>query len=91
MRGWTVEVQHGKSVLMSYWFNKNKDVSAQAVFIDDSGDSQLDMIAAHLNERVGAGPLLIQRLQNLHSDIAKNAGSQKTGAEIIRISSKSIN
>jgi len=91
MRGWAVEVHHDKPVLISYWFNKNKDVSAQAIFIDDSGEAQLDMIAAHLNERVGAGPLLIQSLQKLHGGTAKNVGTQKTVAEVVRFASKSIN
>lgn len=91
LRGWVVETHQGKSVLMSYWYNNNKLVSAHAVFIDEGGDAQLDLVAAHLNDRIGAGPLLIQSLQRLHQDSARTAGSKKTLAEVLRKSSKAIN
>lgn len=91
MRGWIVEDHQGKSVLMSYWYNKNQDVSAHAVYIDDVGDAQLDLVAGYINEQNGAGPLLVAALQRLHRAKANRAGGRKIAAEVIKPTAHSVN
>ncbi|WP_131815918.1 MULTISPECIES: hypothetical protein [Pseudomonas] len=91
MRGWAVEDHQGKPVLMSYWYNKHKDVSAHAVYIDDVGDAELAMVAGYLNEKIGAGPLLIARLQKLNQSSALRAGGRKLAADVIPVATPSIN
>jgi hypothetical protein len=91
MRGWAVEEHQGKPVLMSYWYNKNKDVSAHAVYIDDVGDAELAMVAGYLNKKVGAGPRHIENLQKLNQSSARRAGGRKLAAEVISVAAPSIN
>lgn len=91
MRGWAVEVHNDKAVLVSYWYNKNRDVSAHALYVDGTGDAQLELIAAHLNECIGAGALTIEAFQTLHRKNAKTAEGRKVAAEVIKMTTWSIN
>jgi hypothetical protein len=91
MRGWAVEVHSGKSVLMSYWYNDAEEVSAFAVYIDEVGDGQLEMIAGHINEQNGSGPLTLDALKKLHGSKAKSAGKRKVAAEVIKDGKRTIN
>jgi hypothetical protein len=54
VKAWACELNGGHRVLVSYWYAK-KNYSAKALVVDTAGSLEIEMIAAHLNERLGAG------------------------------------
>lgn len=91
LRCWAVELHGGKQTLMSYWRGAAPRVEAKAVFIDRDGGSDLELVAALLNERNGSGPELLRVLRSLHQGDVAQAEQRITPATLHQKAPRSIN
>lgn len=91
LRCWAVELHGGKQTLMSYWRSASKGVEAKAVYIDHTGEIDLELIAGHLNEINGSGPELLGALRGLYQGEVMAAESRIHLACIHKGASRSLN
>ncbi|MAG64950.1 MAG: hypothetical protein CMK74_03630 [Pseudomonadales bacterium] len=89
LKAWACERNGGHSVLMSYWY-KDKTYRAKAVLVDTDGRYEVEMIAAHLNEKLGAGEATVKGMRSGFNSYLVKAGRSldsvlahaQTGSEV---------
>lgn len=79
LKAWACERNGGHSVLMSYWY-KDKSYWAKAVLVDKDGKFEVEMIAAHLNEKLGAGEATVKGMRSGFNARLKKSGRTLDGA-----------
>ncbi len=79
LKAWACEKNGGHRVLMSYWY-KDKSYRAKALFVDEAGVFELEMIATHLNQNLGAGEETIKSMRSGFNARLKKSGRSLGGA-----------
>lgn len=90
LQGWAVDLNSGNQRLMSYWISEGGDIAARIIHVDLTGQVDLELIAAHLNEGINAGPLTVKALQDQYMRKVKAASTRHTRASVLKNSSAAI-